>query len=329
MVPITRSQMALARGARTGGLDGPGALCGEDGVEGSGELGVAIADEEPDRVCFVGEVHREVAGLLGHPVSSRLGDHAGDPHEARVVVDEHQDVEPAEEDRVDMEEVAGHQSFRLCGEELRTGRPRPTRRGFDAVALEDRPDARGGDDDAHGGELAVDAPVAPSRVLLRQAEDKRGSSFRDGRSAGPAVWVRPVLSRKVPVPAQQGCWLDEEAAEASAGEQSCEPRQHRPICRLQRRSVDLAPEDCHLVSEHADLDGEVRVTATDESDELEDAAERRVEERKGHRWMLSEPESSRQSAGRRRWMAFSVPTPYARPGVDVRRQAVVVDARRH
>ena len=32
-VPITRSQMPLARGARTGVFYDPGALCGEDGVE--------------------------------------------------------------------------------------------------------------------------------------------------------------------------------------------------------------------------------------------------------------------------------------------------------
>ena len=77
------------------------------------------------------------------------------------------------------------------------------------------------------------------------------------------------------MPAQQGRRLDEEVPETLAGEQSCEPRQHRSICRLQRRPVDLAPEDCHLVSEHDELDGEVRVTAIDESDEPEDAAERR------------------------------------------------------
>jgi hypothetical protein len=42
--------------------------------------------------------------------------------------------------------------------------------------------------------------------------------------------------------------------------------------------VDLASKDCHLVAQHDDLDSEVRVTATDESDQLEDAAERPVEE---------------------------------------------------
>ena len=44
------ADLALADGVRPGcpdrALDDPGALCGEDGVEGSRELGVAIADEE-------------------------------------------------------------------------------------------------------------------------------------------------------------------------------------------------------------------------------------------------------------------------------------------
>lgn len=76
---------------------------------------------------------------------------------------------------------------------------------------------------------------------------------------------------EVPVPTQQGCRLDEEAGETVAGEQSCEPRQHGPIRRSQRRSMDLAAEHRHFVSEHDDLDGEVSVAAADESDQMEDA----------------------------------------------------------
>jgi hypothetical protein len=83
------------------------------------------------------------------------------------------------------------------------------------------------------------------------------------------------------VPAQQGCRLDEEVPEAVAGDQSCESRQHRPIRRLERRSVDLAPKDRHLETHDHDLDGEIGVTAEDASDELEDAPERPVEEREG------------------------------------------------
>ena len=51
--------------------------------------------------------------------------------------------------------------------------------------------------------------------------------------------------------------------------------------------MDLAPQDCHLVSQHDDLDGKVGVVANDEADQLEDAAERPVEEREGHDPMLA------------------------------------------
>ena len=41
---------------------------GEYGVEGSGELGVAVADEEPELPSSVVDVHEQVTCLLGEPV---------------------------------------------------------------------------------------------------------------------------------------------------------------------------------------------------------------------------------------------------------------------
>ena len=154
----------------------------------------------------------------------------------------------------------------------------------------------------------MDAPVAPLWILVRQPQNQRGGSLRNCRPTGPAVGVGPVLGDEVPVPAQQGLWLDEEAPETLAGEQSCQPGQDCPVGRLQRRSVDLASKDRHLVPQHDELAGEIGVSATDESDELEDAAQRPVEEREGHRRMLVAPDARRQSPGQRRWMAFSAPT---------------------
>ncbi len=142
------------------------------------------------------------------------------------------------------------------------------------MLLQDRPDAQVGDDEAHGGELAVDATLAPSRVLLRQANDERGDSLRDAGPIGTAMRVCPVPGDEAPVPAEHGCQLDERAAKTVAGQQSCESRQHRPARRVQRRSIDMAPHD--------DLDGDVGVTAEHESNQLEDAAERSGEEREGH-----------------------------------------------
>ena len=127
------------------------------------------------------------------------------------------------------------------------------------MALQDRPDARGRDDGAHGGELAVDAAVAPGRVLLREAEHEGGGPLGDGRSTRPAVWVGPALGDEVAVPAQQGRRLDEEVPVTLAGEQSCQPGQHRPARRLQHRPVHLAAEQRDFVSEHDDLHGEIGV----------------------------------------------------------------------
>lgn len=90
--------------------------------------------------------------------------------------------------------------------------------------------------------------------------------------------------------------------------------------------MDLASEDRHLVAQHDDLDGEIRVAATDQSDELQDAAERPVEEREGHRWMLAAPDSRRQSAVRRhgwhsRHPQVGLSSPYHLPGTFSRRMA--------
>ena len=176
------------------------------------------------------------------------------------------------------------------------------------MVLEDRPDARGGDDDARGGEFAVDAAVAPVRVLLREAEYQGGGPFRDSRSTWPGVRVGPVLGDEIALPTQQGCRLDEEVSESTTGEQSCQSGQHRSICWFQRRAVHLALEDRHLMTQDHDLDREVRISATDEADQLKYAAVRPMQEREGHRSMLAAPCTSRQSAGRRPWMTFSAPT---------------------
>lgn len=46
------------------------------------------------------------------------------------------------------------------------------------------------------------------------------------------------------------------------------------VRRLEYRSMDVAAQDRHFVAQHDDLE-EIGVTAADESDELEGAAERR------------------------------------------------------
>jgi hypothetical protein len=120
---------------------------------------------KPELLGAVAEVHQQVAGLLGDPGAGGL---SGDPREvypAAAVLDNHQDVEAAQEDGVDVGEVDGEDRVSLGCEELSPGWAGASRGGIEAGMLEDRPDGGGGDLVAEADQLAVDAAVAPGRVL--------------------------------------------------------------------------------------------------------------------------------------------------------------------
>lgn len=67
------------------GPDDPGTDGAPYRIEGSGELGVAVADEEPDRQGAAARGDEEVAGLLGNPPAGGVGGDAGQVHRKRVV----------------------------------------------------------------------------------------------------------------------------------------------------------------------------------------------------------------------------------------------------
>jgi len=69
-------------------LDDLDAGRGEDGIEGGGELAVAVADEEPEVLVGVVEVHQQVAGLLGEPRWGRMCGDAEDVDSAGGVFDD-------------------------------------------------------------------------------------------------------------------------------------------------------------------------------------------------------------------------------------------------
>ena len=87
-------------------------------VEGTDELGVPVTDQEPDSSALVLEGGCQVPGLLGDPGPDRVGGHAGQEDLATLEVDEEQHIEPAERDRVDVEEVASERASGLGSKEL-------------------------------------------------------------------------------------------------------------------------------------------------------------------------------------------------------------------
>ena len=127
------------------GADDPQVGAGEDGVERGGELAVPVADQEPEPVAAVAEVHQQVAGLLGDPGAGGVGGHPGDVRTAAVVLDDDEDVEAAQERGVDVGEVDGEDGVGLRGQELFPGRAGPQGSGVNARGLKDLPDSGGGD----------------------------------------------------------------------------------------------------------------------------------------------------------------------------------------
>jgi hypothetical protein len=82
---------------------------GEHGVERGGELAVVVADQIPQPMRLLVEVHQQVAGLLGRPSSGGVGGDPGQMHTPPLHLDDGQDVQPGRADGLDGEEVAGQQ----------------------------------------------------------------------------------------------------------------------------------------------------------------------------------------------------------------------------
>ena len=121
------------------GAEDPDVGTGEDRVEDRGELAVPVADQESESFGAIVEVHQQVAGLLGHPGPGRMGGDPGNVHAATGVLDHHEDVEAAQEDRVDVGEVDGEDRSGLRGQELAPGRPRSSWGGIETRGFQDGP----------------------------------------------------------------------------------------------------------------------------------------------------------------------------------------------
>ena len=73
--------------------DDPGADRPHHLVEGTDELGVTVADQEPDGSALVLEGDYQVPGLLGDPGPDRVSRHAGQEHLPALEVDEEQHID--------------------------------------------------------------------------------------------------------------------------------------------------------------------------------------------------------------------------------------------
>jgi hypothetical protein len=118
------------------------ALAGEDLVEDAGELGITVADQEPERGDPVAEIHEQVPGLLGGPRAVGVSGHAEDVHAPGLYFHDEQHVEALEKDRVDVEEIARQQAAGLRPEECAPGGVQIARNRAVAARPQDPPHGR-------------------------------------------------------------------------------------------------------------------------------------------------------------------------------------------
>jgi hypothetical protein len=83
---------------------------GEDGVEGLGIAGVAVAQQVAEGGGVLAEVGEEVSGELGGPVRGGVGGDAEDVNGAGADFHDVEHVQPLQGHGVDVEEVGGEQA---------------------------------------------------------------------------------------------------------------------------------------------------------------------------------------------------------------------------
>ena len=247
------------RGCANASEDGRDAGVGEGLAEPGGKLGVPVPDQVRDHRAGIFEVHDQVPGELSDPVRGGVGGGAEDADAASRVLDDSKDVLALTGQRNGLDEVAGQERVSLGAQEGGPTGGAPIGCGIDALGLEDLPHGRGGNLETQSGEFAVDAAIAPGRVLLSQTQ-RQSPDGTEGARASMALVPgdgRVASAEQVAVPAQDGVrpYQQVQPAQCLAGQrgQECgeegsirggEP--HLPV-------AELALQDGDLVAQREDL----------------------------------------------------------------------------
>ena len=191
---------------------------------------------------------------MGNPGTVRMVRHPRDPDPPSAEFDEEEHIELFERERVDGEEVGGHDMRSLRSQECPPRGPRSSRGGPDSVVLQDPGDGARRQPDVELDQLSLDAAVTPPRVLGGQTDNEARGLLVDRRPPGPTMRIGPVPGHEPPMPGEQRCGRHREAGPRRAGEEPAHRRQEGTIGRLVNRTPDLASEHGHLMAQGQKLD---------------------------------------------------------------------------
>jgi hypothetical protein len=125
-------------------------------------------------------------------------------------------------------------------QELRPGDLRSFWGWVDPPGFENAPHRGRSDVVAEACEFAVDASVAPGRVLGGEAEDELADLGCGRRASRSSRGLCPVTSDAPSVPAQQCFRCDDPTASFGAGERGCDHAEQSPVLIAEGGSCGLA-----------------------------------------------------------------------------------------
>jgi hypothetical protein len=123
----------------------------------------------------------------------------------------------------------------------------------DADVLEDLPHGGRAEGVAEPDELAMDAAVAPGRVLPHHPHGKVPDPLHDGRSPGGPVGPGPMACNPLAVPSQQRVGGDQPAGPSGTRERSRDRAEQAAVRFGQGRPLDLSSQHGELVAQNDDL----------------------------------------------------------------------------
>ena len=149
-------------------------------------------------------------------------------------------------------------------------------------ASQDRPDRARPDPDAEPEQLALDPPVAPTRVLARESNDQFTNLGRRRRATGTAMRIRPAARHQLTMPAQKRRRRDHERSPRPPRQYPAEGSKQRSISLAQPRTSHLTLEHEKLMAQQQDLDLLLPLRAKPQNDQLEQAPQRPIQKRQNH-----------------------------------------------
>jgi hypothetical protein len=151
------------------------------------------------------------------------------------------------------------------------------------VTTHDCADRGGRHLDAEALGFALDALIAPARVLPRQADDQLLDLPVERRPPRSTTRVGPCAGDQPPVPAQQRLGPDEEARPARPRQDTADGGEQGPVGRFELWSWSLAAEHGELMTQDKDLQILGGIATGELGEELDGAAQRQVPKSWQHR----------------------------------------------